>query len=587
MIVKKGSTNVTTYFVLRLAATGVEATGLTIANVDLQYVRSGVAPSAKVDATALAATDTAHTDNFGIEIDATDQPGLYRFDWPDAAFATGVPEVILSVKCATVFTEHLRVELVGYDPTDGVRLGLTALPNAAADAAGGLPISDAGGLDLDSKLANTNEVTAARMGALTDWINGGRLDLILDIIAADTTTDIPALIATLQAFVDTEVGAIKTKTDFLPSATAGAAGGVFIAGTNAATAITTALTANIIGNITGNLSGSVGSVTGAVGSVTAGVTLANDAITAAATAADFGTEVASAVWDMDATGHQTAGTFGQAIGDPGADTTTIYGAVVTAAAGTHIAADIIAVKAQTAAIEVDTAEIGAAGAGLTNINLPNQTMDIIGNITGNLSGSVGSVTGLTNATIADQVWEEAIADHSGTVGSTAEQLAAAGAAGDPWATLLPGSYGAGEAGKIIGDNINATISSRATQTSVDDVPTNAELATSQAAADDATLAAIATLQTSVDDLPTNAELTTALGTADDAVLAAVADLPTNAELATALGTADDAVLAQVALVKVQTDKLTFTVANEVNANVQSINDTALIGDGDATPWGPA
>lgn len=44
-------------------------------------------------------------------------------------------------------------------------------------------------------------------------------------------------------------------------------------------------------------------------------------------------------------------------------------------------------------ILVDTAEIGAAGAGLTNINLPNQTMDIVGNITGNLSGSVGSVTG--------------------------------------------------------------------------------------------------------------------------------------------------------------------------------------------------
>jgi hypothetical protein len=44
-------------------------------------------------------------------------------------------------------------------------------------------------------------------------------------------------------------------------------------------------------------------------------------------------------------------------------------------------------------ILVDTAEIGAAGAGLTNINLPNQTMDIVGSITGNLSGSVGSVTG--------------------------------------------------------------------------------------------------------------------------------------------------------------------------------------------------
>lgn len=44
----------------------------------------------------------------------------------------------------------------------------------------------------------------------------------------------------------------------------GAAGGHFIAGTNAATSITTALTANIVGNITGNLSGSVGSVTAGV-----------------------------------------------------------------------------------------------------------------------------------------------------------------------------------------------------------------------------------------------------------------------------------------------------------------------------------
>ena len=71
------------------------------------------------------------------------------------------------------------------DFDDATRGGMTALPNANADAAGGLPISDAGGLDLDTKLANTNEVTAARMGALTDWINGGRLDLILDGIQSD------------------------------------------------------------------------------------------------------------------------------------------------------------------------------------------------------------------------------------------------------------------------------------------------------------------------------------------------------------------------------------------------------------------
>jgi hypothetical protein len=67
------------------------------------------------------------------------------------------------------------------------------------------------------------------------------------------------------AAVKVDTAAVKVKTDFLPSATAGAAGGVFIAGANAAT------TVNITGNLTGNVTGSVGSVTGAVGSVTGAV----------------------------------------------------------------------------------------------------------------------------------------------------------------------------------------------------------------------------------------------------------------------------------------------------------------------------
>lgn len=65
-------------------------------------------------------------------------------------------------------------------------------------------------------------------------------------------------VAAILAAVDTEVAAIKTKTDLLPSASPGAAGGLFIAGSNAATSV------NITGNITGNVSGSVGSVTSGV-----------------------------------------------------------------------------------------------------------------------------------------------------------------------------------------------------------------------------------------------------------------------------------------------------------------------------------
>lgn len=123
-------------------------------------------------------------------------------------------------------------------------------------------------------LADTNELQ-------TDWANGGRLDLLLDGAASagdPWTTSLPGAYGAGTAgyivgtnlnapvgTIDTVVDAIKVKTDYLPSATAGAAGGVFIAGSNAAT------TVNITGNVTGNLSGSVGSVTGAVGSVTGNV----------------------------------------------------------------------------------------------------------------------------------------------------------------------------------------------------------------------------------------------------------------------------------------------------------------------------
>ena len=87
--------------------------------------------------------------------------------------------------------------------------------------------------------------------------------------------------------------------------------------------------------------------------------------------------IADAVWDEATLGHTTGGTFGaQCATDIDAileDTgTTLDGivddiktAVVTNADGDDIADDIIAIKAETAAILLDTAVIGAAGAGLT------------------------------------------------------------------------------------------------------------------------------------------------------------------------------------------------------------------------------
>jgi len=59
----------------------------------------------------------------------------------------------------------IEIELVSYNPLDTIRLGLTSLPNAAADAAGGLPISDAGGLDLDAFVA-----AAPTVGQIADAV---------------------------------------------------------------------------------------------------------------------------------------------------------------------------------------------------------------------------------------------------------------------------------------------------------------------------------------------------------------------------------------------------------------------------------
>lgn len=81
---------------------------------------------------------------------------------------------------------------------------------------------------------------------------------------AGATTNVSALATNVDAILtdtgttlDTAITAIKTKTDYLPSATAGAAGGVFIAGSNAATTFAT-LTVTGATTFTGNVAYSNG-----------------------------------------------------------------------------------------------------------------------------------------------------------------------------------------------------------------------------------------------------------------------------------------------------------------------------------------
>ena len=143
---------------------------------------------------------------------------------------------------------------------------------------------------------------------------------------------------------------------------------------------------------------------------TAGVLIGTDAANV--------TEISDAVWDEAVSGHVIAGSFGATDAAVLADTNELQGDWTNAGRLDTIL-DELTVNVD--AIEADTQDIqtqvGTAGAGLTNINLPNQTMDI----TGSLSGSVGSVTGAVGSVTG------AVGSVTGNVGgSVADLLAISG-----------------------------------------------------------------------------------------------------------------------------------------------------------------
>lgn len=78
-----------------------------------------------------------------IQNDSSNGPGLYELGIPDAVIAAGAKWAVMMLRGAAGMADlTVELELVAYDPADGVRLGLTALPNATAGGANGLPTAD-------------------------------------------------------------------------------------------------------------------------------------------------------------------------------------------------------------------------------------------------------------------------------------------------------------------------------------------------------------------------------------------------------------------------------------------------------------
>lgn len=169
--------------------TGLPKADLTYTStgIDLKYWKVGA--NAVVDITEATQTvNGAHSDGGFVAIGT----GYYRLDLPDAATSDGTGTLVFGT--ATGYTVvGIYINLVAYDPADTVRLGLTALPNAAAEAAGGLYTRGTGAGQINQTvngLVNSNVIDIA--GAAVS-ATSGLLDANVTKINSVATTSVTAV----------------------------------------------------------------------------------------------------------------------------------------------------------------------------------------------------------------------------------------------------------------------------------------------------------------------------------------------------------------------------------------------------------
>jgi len=188
LTLKKGLTDVTVYLFVQDSSktTGEGLTGLAYntANLVASYVRPLGSRTAITLAT-LAEVTSAHTDGGFKEIDATNMPGVYRLDLPDAVCATGVPSVVVMLKGASNMTPVLlEIQLTDFDlnstsNTVGTVTNLTNLPSIPNNWLTAAGIAADAVTEIQSGLATTQHVQ--EMEDKIDIIDG-----VVDAVKAKT-----------------------------------------------------------------------------------------------------------------------------------------------------------------------------------------------------------------------------------------------------------------------------------------------------------------------------------------------------------------------------------------------------------------
>ena len=167
--------------------TGLPKTDLTFesSGIDLKYWKVGANTVTSITE-ATQTVNGSHSDGGFVAIGN----GYYRLDLPDAATADGTGTLVFGTVTDYTFV-GVYINLVAYDPADAVRLGLTALPNAAAEAAGGLYTRGTGAGQINQTvngLANANliNIAGAAVSTTTAQLGVNVVQISEDATAADT-----------------------------------------------------------------------------------------------------------------------------------------------------------------------------------------------------------------------------------------------------------------------------------------------------------------------------------------------------------------------------------------------------------------
>jgi len=329
--------------------------------------------------------------------------GQYYYEFTSGEVDT-LGWITLNVEKATVSRDYNAViQVMAYDYAVATNLGLSAIPAVATGSLGALPTTGTG----------ANQISVNGSGAVSTVVS-------------------------VSGSVGSVVGAVGSVT--------GNVGGSV---------------ASVVGAV-GSVTGSVGSVVGAVGSVTGNINgnLVGSVGSLSVTAIDnIWNELTSSLTVVGSVGKLLVDNVNATISSRATDATVWASGTRTLSSGANI--------------------VLAKGTGLTGLNdisaqnvwdVATSGLTVVGSIGLKLNTNVDTTISSRMATftyttpptvsqIATQVWSEPI---PGTfaVGSAGAKLNSASSAGDPWATLLPGAYGAGTAGNILGNRLDAAITTR-------------------------------------------------------------------------------------------------------------------------------